>query len=166
LVNNRFRPRLAEAVCNLVQSGICVIDVAGVPFDEVAQRTWRGAITAYKHAYYDSEKHDAMIRRIAPQHGPATGIAYFFNDRRTQASRAVAHAPMTPRQLREAGERSTFEWTGKKDNPFERMFLHVEDDPEVVELSIAADTHCFSPAQIEELVRYMEDVAIAEAAAD
>ena len=165
LVNNRFRPRLAEAVCNLVQSGICVLDVAGVPFDEVARHTWRAAITAYKHAYYDSEKHDAMIRSIAPQYGPTTGIAYFFNDRRTEASRAEAHALMTPRQLRDAGEHSTFDWTGKKDNPFERTFLNVEDDPEAVELSMAADTHCFSPAQIEALVRHMEAVAIAEASA-
>lgn len=165
LVNNRFRPGLAESVCNLVQSGICVLEVAGVPFDEVARRTWRAAISAYKYAYYDDAKLHAMIRRVAPQYGPVTGIAYFFNDRRTQAGRAVAQAPMSPQQLREAGERGTFEWIERMDNPFERMLLNVEDDPEAIVLSIFADTHCFSPAQIEELVRRMEAVAISAAEA-
>lgn len=165
LVSNRFRPGLAEVVCNLVQFGICVVEVEGVPFDEVAVRTWRAAISAYKYAYYDAAKHDAMIRRVAPQYGPATGIAYFFNDRRTQGGRAVAEAAMTSRQLSEAGERGTFEWIERMDNPFERILLNVEDDPEAVVLSIFADTHFFSPAQIEELMRQMEAVAISAAAA-
>jgi len=164
LVNNRFRPGLAESVCNLVQFGVCVLDVAGVPFGEVAQRAWRAAINAYKYAYYDGAKLDALIRRVAPQYGPATGVAFFFNDRRTQAGRAVAQEPMSPGQLREAAQRGTFEWIERMDNPFERILLNVEDDPEAVVLSIFADTHCFSPAQIEELVRRMEAVAVSAAA--
>jgi hypothetical protein len=164
LVNNRFRPGLADVVCNLVQSGICVLEVEGVAFDEVARRTWRAAITAYKNAYYDSEKHNAMIEQIAPDQGPESGVACFFNDRRSDFGRAVAAVPTTPGQMLEAGRGSTFSWVGKKDNPFERMFLHIEDDPEVVELTVSADTHHFAPAQIEGLVRHMEAVAIAEAA--
>ena len=164
LVNNRFRPGLDDVVCNLVQSGICVLEVEGVPFEEVARRTWRAALTAYKHAYYDSEDHAAMVARTAPDQSPESGVACFFNDRRSRVGHAAAAVSTTPRRLREAGRSSTFTWTGKKDNPFERLFLNVEDDPEVIELSVAADTHYFAPADIESLVRYMESVAIEEAA--
>jgi hypothetical protein len=165
LVNNRFRPGLADVVCNLVQSGICILDVEGVAFDDLTRRTWRAAINAYKHAYYDSELHAAMIGRLAPDQGPATGVPYFFNDRRSEVARAAADVPMTPELLRELAQRSTFSWIGKKDNPFERMFLNVEDDPEVVEMTVQVDTHFFSPAQIETLLRRMEAVAITQALA-
>lgn len=165
LVNNRFRPGLADPVCNLVQSGICVLDVEDVAFGEVARHTWRTALTAYKHAYYASEQHAALIQRIAPDQGPESGVACFFNDRRLQTGRPAAAAPLTPQALSEAAERSDFSWTMKKDNPFERLFLNVEDGPEAVDLSVAADTHYFAPADIEELVRYMETVAITEATA-
>ncbi len=156
LVNNRFRPGLADVVCNLVQSGICVLDVEGGSFDDVVRRTWRAALKAYKHAYYDSVKHDQMIRRLAPEQGPETGVAYFFNDRRSDADRASAVTAARP------GEVGVFEWTAKKDNPFERMFLNVEDTSSVVELSVSADTYFFAPADIEALACHMETVAIAE----
>ncbi|WP_326853567.1 condensation domain-containing protein [Actinocrinis sp.] len=168
LVNNRFRPGLGDVVCNVVQSGICVLEVEGIAFDEVVRRTWRAALNAYKNAYYDAEKHTAMVTRLAPDASPDLGVAPFFNDRRPQVGRAEQSAQsvqLTGRQLREAQRGSTFSWTWKKDNPFERMFLSVEDDPEAVELRMSADTHYFSPADIEELLRHMETVAIVEAVA-
>lgn len=163
LVNNRFRPGLGDVVCNVVQSGICVLEVEGVAFDEAVLRTWRAALNAYKNAYYDAEKHTAMVMRIAPDHSPDSGVAPFFNDRRPQGGRPAPSGRITAQGLREAQQDTTFGWTWKKDNPFERMFLSIEDDPEAVELRLSADTHYFSPADIEGLLRHMEAVAIAEA---
>jgi Condensation domain len=160
LVNNRFRPGLADVVCNLVQSGICVLDLADVPVDEAVGRAWRATMAAYKYAYYDSEKHAAMIGRMARSQGPETGLACFFNDRRPVAGRQLAGPPAGPDRLRHAVDRGSFSWGEKKDNPYERLFLNVEDAPGAVRITVSADTRCFAPKDIEALAREMETVAV------
>lgn len=163
LVHNRFRPGLANLVCNLVQSGICVLDVADVTVDEAVRRARRSGLTAYKYAYFDAEGMAALFNQVAAEQGPHLGVTNFFNDRRTVLK--PAGAPVSARRLREAADAASFSWFEKKDNPYERLFLHVEDIPEGIALQICADTHHVSPENMEAVAREMQAVAV-EAALD
>jgi hypothetical protein len=166
LVHNRFRREIADTACNLVQSGICVLDVADITVDEAVRRAERGARSAAKYAYFDSEKMAALFERMAREHGPHLGLWNFFNDRRAGNAVEPADGPaVTAERLRDAASGSTFHWFDKKDNPWERLFLHIEDGPESIALQVCADTHCVSPGDIEAIARTMEAVAI-EAALD
>jgi hypothetical protein len=166
VVHNRFRPGLAGIVCQAAQSGICSVDVAEAAFDEVVARAKRATTIAYKNAYYDPEQHAALVARIAEEQGPDFDIACFFNDRRADpAETAASSSVVTPDRLREARSAGIFAWTEKKHNPYERMFVHIDEDPAGILVTVCADTHYFSPAHIEALARSMEAIAV-EAALD
>jgi hypothetical protein len=157
LVHNRFRSSLAGVMCMAAQTGICALDVADITVDEAVARTQRAMLATYKFAYFDPEQLAVMVGRVARDRGPEFGISCYFNDRR---SVRLAQRPGTPAALEQARSATTFRWAGWKQNPFELLFLHIDDAPEAIRLSMAADTHCFSPADIEALARTMETVAV------
>ena len=64
IVSNRFRAGLADVVCMLAQNGLVALDVADVTLDEAILRAQRGAMTAYKHAYFDPEEMAALIAAV------------------------------------------------------------------------------------------------------
>jgi Condensation domain len=165
LVHNRFHAGVPDTVGNFVQSGICVLDVAGISVDDAVRRAGRGAFSAYKYAYFDAEKMAALFERVAMERGPHLGVTNFFNDRRTERARRPAVEPVTARGLREAASAGAFHWFERKDNPFEPLFLHIMDDQETISLQICADTHRVPPSDIEALLRTVEAVAV-EAALD
>ncbi|GAA3246483.1 condensation domain-containing protein [Dactylosporangium siamense] len=166
-VNNRFRPALADVVCTVAESGLCALDVAGVPFAEALARTQRAAMTAYKHAYFHPVDLDDLIARVARERDPDFDLGCFYNDRRiTTRTGSTGPAP-TPDQIREAhaGDRTTFRWTIQQDDPFERLFVHIDDVPDTVRITVFMDTHFVSPADAEAFLFGMETVAV-EAALD
>jgi hypothetical protein len=165
LSGNRFRPGMPELVSNLVQSGICVLNLSDTTVDEAVRRTKRALLTAYKYAYFDAEKIAALLERTALERGPQLGLTNYFNDRRIEHDLKPAVQPVTAQRLRDAVDGGAFHWFEKKDNPFEPLFLHVQDDPDSIGLQVCADTHLVSPASMEALVRTMEAVAV-EAALD
>lgn len=153
IVGNRFRPGLAHPVCTVNHPGLCVIDVGSgtdAPFDEVVTRAWRSTISAYKHAYYDPRQRDELVARIGRERGAELDLSCYFNDRRTTARATGAAAP-GPSELR---------WAPPREVPIERLFLHVNDVPDTVDLKVIADTHHVSPGQMEQLVRTMEHVLV------
>jgi hypothetical protein len=162
LVNNRFRPGMVDIVCNLVQSGICVLDVAETTVDEVILRAKRISLTTLKYAYFDAERIAALLARTAQEHGAELGLSNFFN---TRFLTSRPGAPLDARRLRELADTSTFDWFEKKDNPYEPLFLHVEEGPDSIALLVLTDTHYVSPVDNEALARTIEAVAI-EAALD
>ena len=165
VVHNRFRPGLEGVVCQVAQSGICAVDVAGATFDEVAGRAKRATTVAYKNAYYDPEQHAALSPGSAWS-GPGLRRRLLLQrpPRRRDRDPATT-AAMYGREPPRGQSASTFTWTEKKDNPYERMFIHIDEDPTGIQVTVCADTHYFSPAHIEELARSMESVAV-EAALD
>jgi hypothetical protein len=105
-----------------------------------------------------------MVARIAAERGDELDIACYFNDRRVASPAEVDAAP-TAEALRTAQQRTTFRWARQRDEPFERLFLHVEPALESVRLTICGDTHHVSPADMQACVRGMEALTI-EAALD
>ncbi|OLB80366.1 MAG: hypothetical protein AUI14_07030 [Actinobacteria bacterium 13_2_20CM_2_71_6] len=165
IVSNRFRPGLAEVVCPLAQSALCALDVAGISFDEALERTRRAAMVAYKYAYFHPGQLDELISRVAAERGPGFDIACFFNDRRVRNRDGATGSAPTPEDVRAALAHSAFAWVGAQDDPFERLFVHIDDEPDTVHMTIHLDTHYLSPADGEALLRGMETVAV-EAALD
>jgi hypothetical protein len=159
VVSNRFWPGLADVVSPVNQTGLCAVDVADVPFAEVVSRARRAVMGAYKAAYYDSRQLEELAERVARERGEEVDIACFFNDRRVQRREDPPAVP-TPDRLRSAQQRTTFRWARQQDEPFERLFVHVEDSADSMVLSICADTHYVSPADMQACMRGMERLTI------
>jgi hypothetical protein len=166
-VNNRFRPGLADVVCTIAESGLCALDVAGVPFSEALTRTRRAAMTAYKHAYFHPVQLDDLIAKVALDRDPDFDLGCFYNDRRISTRAGSTGPAPTPAQIREAlpGDHTTFRWTIQQDDPFERLFVHIDDVPDTLQITLFMDTHFVSPGDAEAFLYGMEEVAV-EAALD
>jgi hypothetical protein len=165
IVNNRFRPRLANVVGVIAQNALCVLDVADGPFEEVLTRARRTAMTAYKHAYFDAARIEDLIDTVTAERGPILDAACFFNDRRNQ-SRAVAAGPTpTCAQIRAAGPATAVRWVRGQDEPFERLFIHINDVPDTISVQFFMDTQFLSQADVEACLRGMEEIAVEAACA-
>lgn len=170
LSSNRFRPGMADMVGNLVQSGVCVLDVAETTIDEAVRRARQISMTVRKYSYFDPRSEAALIERLAREAREQDPDAErwscsnwaFFNDRRVAPNPAV---PITTAELRAMRQSSTFDWIEKKENPYEQLFLHIDDADEGIALMVCADTRLVAPAANEALAREMEAAAV-EAAFD
>lgn len=168
--SNRFRPGLADIVSNISQTNFCVLDVAGVSIDEAVRRARQASMLSYKNSYFDPRAESALIGRLAreareqdPDAQPWSVVDWaYFNDRRTLPS---GPPPSSPAELDEARRLSTFRWVEKKENPYEPLFVHIDDAQDDIELTISADTRHLSPVDNEALAREIEAAAI-EAAFD
>lgn len=164
LSSNRFRPGLTDMVGNLVQSGVCVFDAADTTIDEVVRRARQVSMTVRKYSYFDPRAETALIDRLAREARELDPDAQrwccvnwaFFNDRRI----APGEPARAPEELEAARRLSRFEWFEKKENPYEQLFLHIDDAEDGIALMVCADTRHISPACNEALAREMEAAAI------
>jgi hypothetical protein len=160
IVSNRFRPGLSEVVCILTQSGLCVLDVADIPFDEALQRVRRSEFSALKHAYFDPEDLSRLRDRISRERGVDLDIAFHYNDRRSSAGPQSAPADVAPRQSLAPGLPGTFEWVLGRDAPaFQPLFVHIDDTADAIQITLHIDTRSFSREDAEALMRSMEQLA-------
>ncbi|MBS2964409.1 hypothetical protein KGA66_15230 [Actinocrinis puniceicyclus] len=170
LASNRFRPGLADMVGNLVQSGVCVLDVAESTIDDAVRQARQLSMTVRKYSYFDPKAETALIERLVrearlldPDARPWSCTHWaFFNDRRVAPT---GPEPISARRLGDERAASTFRWVEKKVNPYEQLFLHIDDAGDGIELMVCADTRHLSPAGNEALAREMEAAAV-EAALD
>lgn len=165
LVNNRFRPELADVVGPHSQAALFMVDVADAGFDEALARTRKRTMAAYKYSYYDQRDKGGLERRIGEERGEELLIGCFFNDRRLGVlqSGPDPEPPPTPEQVRAARERTTLRLELEQDDAFEPLFIHVNDVPDTIDITAQADTHHIAPAQLERLLWEMEEVAVAAA---
>lgn len=172
VIGNRFRRQLADVVCHTSQAGLLLLDTADATVEEVIRRANAASLTVVKHSYYDPEHLSAMMAAIAHLRGAELDIASFINDRR------VAPAPAEDRADDPAGDSADsatmptaedfaaaraatrFEFTGRRNEPVERLFLHIDDAPGAVKLTVEADTRALAPAQMEVLIRGVEELAV------
>jgi hypothetical protein len=151
-VSNRFRAGLSDVVCTLVQAGLLMVHVAGTPFDELLERTRRLTLSAYKYAYFDPDDVGELRQRVA------VDIGCFYNDRRgpnREQDLDAAEPEHAPAGLR---------WLSKQDAPaVEPLFVHVDDAPGTMRLTIQLDADYLSPTDGERVLRGMERIAVANA---
>jgi hypothetical protein len=180
IVSNRFRPGFADAVAQLSQTGLSVIDVADCVFDDVVARAWKAATAAYMHGYYDGAAHRRLLREVAERRGEPVDLSCFVNDRRGAVPPAPGEPLPTEQDLRAALPRTRLRWDRKLPTYDGSFYLHVDSAPDTnvpgrdvpderelpaVYFAIWADTHQLAPAQIQACARELEAVAV-EAAFD
>lgn len=151
VVNNRFRPSLAQTVSPVNQTGLCVIDVAGVSFDEVVTRAFQSSVAAHKYAYYDAAARNALIARLG------VDVACFVNDRR----RPTKSEPVPDEaEVHEALSRGEFRWAHRQSRPTDRCFLDIDDRADTLACTLAVDTRYVSPEELETCLRRIESVVV------
>jgi hypothetical protein len=160
VVSNRFRPGCAEAVAHLSQPTLVAIDPADDPFEEVVERAWRTTTNAYLAGYYDTYAHEALIARVARERAEDIDISCFINDRRNQRGPVPDGPDPTEEEIRAALPRTAIRFGDRRDAYDGSLYLHVDQLPDAVELSVWADTRCLSPAQLEACTRELEAVTV------
>lgn len=161
-VSNRFRRGLATMVSLVNQAGLCVLDLAGLTFDETVQHARRRTMNAYKNAYYDQFQRDALIARIGRERGVHVDLECWVNDRR-MVTAVDANAPLaTEDQVRSALPYSTLHRTPLALFIRKLMFT-VNDAADAVSFTLEADTEYISLIDLEALTWEIETVAVAAA---
>jgi hypothetical protein len=164
LVNNRFRPGFAASVSPLAQSSVAAIEVADSTFYEVVTRAWRAMTLAGRYSYFDPNQMAELVAKVSDERGEDVHVDVCFNDRRRahMATPPLATMP-TAAELAAARERSTVRWEPPLDSYDHTAFFHVNDVPDAFDYLLCADTHRLSPAEMESLVRCVEDVFVTAA---
>lgn len=164
LVNNRFRPGFATSVSPLAQSNVAAIDVAERTFDEVVGVAWRAVTVAARYSYFDPDQMTELVARVSDERGADVAVDVTFNDRRrTPPAPFTMDALPTESALAAARERTTVWWEPPLDLYDHTAYLFVNDAPDAVDCLLCADTHRLSPADMESVVRSLEDVLVAAA---
>lgn len=162
LFSNRFRPGMADVVGHLTQTGLCVLDVAGISFDEAVRRAGRATMSAGKNAYYDPRDRDELIAKLGAERGEPIDTSCYFNDRRTQNRQPPTELP-TADQIRSAIPDDTERFVAHVDRPTRKLFCHINDVPDTVDVLIRADTHHMAPADVSACLRGMAAVIVTSA---
>jgi len=160
MVNNRFRPGFASSVSPLAQSCVAAIEVADSTFDEVVARAWRALTLAGRHSYFDPNEMAELVAAVGRERGADLHVDVCFNDRRR------THLTQTDADPAAAGRPGTLRWERPLDNYDHTAFFHINDVPDAFDYLLCADTHRVSPAEMEAMVRCVEDVFVSAASSD
>jgi hypothetical protein len=168
MVSNRFRPGLADVIAPIAQNSVVTIDVADTTIDEVVVRTRGDSLAAGMRAYYDPGELAEVAGRLDAERGYPARITCRVNDQRAMTMRADQDAAIdevTPEQLDLRLAETSLTWLGRRDNMHEQVNILIEPRSEVVSLHLMWDRWCLSEAQVESILRGVEEIAV-EAAFD
>jgi hypothetical protein len=168
MVNNRFRPGLADVIAPIAQNSVVTIDVTDTTIDEVVARARSASLTAGMRAYYDPDGLREVTARLDAERGYPARVTCRVNDQRAMVRRAaekVYLGEVTPEQVRQRLAETSLTWLGPRENMHEQANILVENRPDVVSLHMMWDRWCLANGQIEGLLRGVEEVAV-EAAFD
>jgi hypothetical protein len=179
MVNNRFRPGLADVIAPIAQNSVVTIDVADTSVDEVVARARGALMTAGMRAYYDPDDLREVTAKLDAERGYPARVTCRVNDQRAMIMRAGEEAylgiagageeaypdEVTVEQVRQKLAQTTLTWLGRRDDMHEQVNILVEPRPGVVSLHMMWDLWSLSSGQVEALLRGVEEVAV-EAAFD
>jgi len=168
MVNNRFRPGLADVIAPIAQNSVITIDVTDTSIDEVVARARSASLTAGMRAYYDPDDLREVTERLDAERGYPARVTCRVNDQRAMIMRADAEAylgEVTPEQISQRLAETSLTWLGPRENMHEQANILVENRPDVVSLHMMWDRWSLTDEQVEALLRGVEEVAV-EAAFD
>jgi len=175
MVNNRFRPGLADVIAPIAQNSVVTIDVTDTSIDEVVARTRGASLTAGMRAYYDPDELGEVMARLDAERGYPARVTCRVNDQRAMVRRSQGASTgeadpgdvnqVTPEQVRQRLTETTLSWLGPRYNMHEQANILIENRSGVVSLHMMWDRQCLTDTQVEALLRGVEEVAV-EAAFD
>jgi hypothetical protein len=168
MVNNRFRPGLADVIAPIAQNSVVTIDVTDTSVDEVVARSRNATLTAGMRAYYDPDDLAEVTARLDAERGYPARVTCRVNDQRAMIMRADGQAlagEVTPEQIGQRLAETSLTWLGPREHMHEQVNILVENRSDVVSLHMMWDRGCLTDGQVEALLRGVEEVAV-EAAFD
>jgi hypothetical protein len=168
MANNRFRPGLADVIAPIAQNSVVTIDVTDTTIDEVVARARAASMTASMRAYYDPDDLREVTARSDAERGYPARVTCRVNDQRAMVMRGDKEGSpgeVTREQVRQRLAETTLTWLGPRDNMHEQANILVENRPDVASLHMMWDRWSLTDAQVEALLRGVEEVAV-EAAFD
>ena len=168
MVNNRFRPGMADVIAPIAQNSVVTIDVADTTVDEVVARARGASLTAGMRAYYDPDDLREVMARLDAERGYPAGVTCRVNDQRAmimRAEEADGRGEVTPEQVAGKLAETSLTWLGQRDNMHEQANILIENRPGVLSLHMLWDRWSLTDGQVEALLRGVEQVAV-EAAFD
>lgn len=165
MVNNRFRPGMADVIAPVAQNSVITLDVAGASVDEVVARTRAATVTAGMRAYYDPDDLNEVTARLDAERGYPARVTCRINDQRAMIMRPNAESGprSSPEQIHRKLEETTLTWLGPRENMHEQVLILIENRQDVVSLHLMWDVSCLTDGQVEALLRGVEVVAVAAA---
>jgi Condensation domain len=165
MVNNRFRPGMADVIAPVAQNSVITLDVAGASVDEVVARTRAATVTAGMRAYYDPDDLNEVTARLDAARGYPARVTCRINDQRAMIVRPNAESGprSSPEQIQRKLEETALTWLGPRENMHEQVLILIESRQDVVSLHMMWDVSCLTDGQVEALLRGVEVVAVAAA---
>lgn len=163
MVNNRFRPGLADVIAPIAQNSVVTIDLADTTVDEVVARARGGSLTAGMRAYYDPDELAELTARLDHERGYPAKITCRVNDQRAMTMRPDTEAgpgEVTPEQIRQKLAETSLTWLGVRENMHEQVNILIEPKPDVVSLHMMWDGWSLTDGQVEAMLRGVEQVAV------
>ncbi|MBV1851187.1 condensation domain-containing protein [Catellatospora tritici] len=147
-VNHRFRPGFANAAGHMIQHGLCTLDPAGMPFDELVQHARRRLLAAQKYGYYVQAEVDALVERVGRERGVTLDLHCLYNDRR-----GPDEPGPDPDGTRAAASTTTWH---RVDDLHHRLIFHANASAEVLAAQVQVDTAYLGRAAVAALLGRME----------
>jgi Condensation domain len=165
--NNRFRPGLAKAVSQIAQTCPCLIDVAGITFDEAVQRAYYASLSAYRNSYFEPVKIREVLAAVSAERGEQVDVNLVCNDTRLRSPRGAADSPLSPEDIAAAAPLTTMTWEDRPALEDFCTFIFQDSDevthrgaPPTVNVVVAVDTHYVPRAYVEGCLRELEAIVI------
>ncbi|MFI6759234.1 condensation domain-containing protein [Micromonospora sp. NPDC050417] len=167
MVSNRAVDGYRDAVANLAQLGLAVVDLTDRPsFADLLPTVWRAALDAYRHAYYDPSD----LRRDPESTGypsvPGTSPHCYFNDIRLATDLDLFGRATSETEVRAAMTGTTFSWLEHLDDFPWRTRVEVVDRPGALGFILTADSAYLPPAEAERFLRELEHLLVEAAFRD
>jgi hypothetical protein len=166
MVNNRFRPGLADVIAPIAQNSVVRIGVAGATVDEVVAQARGDSLAAGMRAYYDPGDLAELAEQLDAERGYRASVTCRVNDQRAMTMRADSQAGLdqvTAERLGEKLAETSLTWLGRRDNMHEQVNILIEPELGVVSLHIMWDRWCLSEADVASLAHSVDEVAVAAA---
>jgi len=166
-VSNRFRPRLANVVSPIAQTCPCVIDVAGITFDEAIKRTYYASLSAYKHAYFEPVKIRELLAAVSAERGEQVDVNLVYNDIRGATPRETPDSPPPPQDIAAALPLTTLTVEERPELEDFCNFTFQDSDPvtyhgapHTVNAVVLVDAHYLPRSQAESCLREVEALLV------
>jgi Condensation domain len=161
-VSNRFRPRFATTISPVSQTCPCVVDVAGVTFDEAVRRASRAAVAAYKNAYFEPARIRAVLASVIEERGEDIDVGCVYNDRRADTLRLVTSPLPELADIKGALAGTELSWE-QSDEPLDLCHIHILNSADALDVLIFFDTGYVAPQDVEGMLRTVEEIMVAAA---
>ncbi|MBP2702766.1 hypothetical protein JOL79_02985 [Microbispora sp. RL4-1S] len=160
---NRLAPELRYAVGHLAQEIVATIDVDGELFEDVVRETWSAAVRAYRHGLYDPRHADRLVRDVAVARGTVIDLSCYYDDQWVDPCRRREWTLLPPADLRAALADTVFRWEDRTEEDSLTFSLEVYDvfgEPDMIRISLMADTRYIPPGSIEAFLRGLERLLV------